>query len=225
MEKNNIYLFTIKETMKGSNVNMFNSTKYYIIVSNSSFIIKKDDDNFENIIELQSFIPNVPAYYHLYDIDKKDYIEDIKSQIKRLKIKDAIIIMPDDTIEIEVDKKMIIEFFLQVGVKKVQVNFQCYYMNLDNKKYISISKTSRMVVLQYISYNKTINKKYYDRNLIDINQIKKDINNIHDDMYSVLPVFVNNINDDMKGFEDVGNLISLSELQTNIKNNNININK
>jgi len=208
--------------MKGSNANMFNSTKYYIIVSNSGFIIKKDDDNFENTIELQPFIPNVPAYHHLYDIDKKDYIDDIKGQIKRLKIKDALIIMPDDIIELEVDKKMIIEFFLQVGVKKVQVNFQCYYMNFDNKKYISISKTSRMIVLQYISNNKTINKKYYDKNLIDIGQIKTDINNIHDDMDCTLPVFVNNINNDMEGFEDVGNLISLHEFETNIKNNNIN---
>lgn len=201
---------------------MFNSTKYYIIVSNSSFIIKKDDDNFETVIELQSYIPNVPAYHHLFDIDKKDYIDDLKRQIRKLKMKNAIIIMPDDAIELEVDKKIVTEFFLQLGVKKVQVNFQCYYMNLDNKKYISISKTSRMLVLQYISYNKTINKKYYDRNLNDIDRIKKDINDIHDDMYSVLPVFVNNINDDMEGFEGVGNLISLHEFKTNIKNNNIN---
>lgn len=201
---------------------MFNSTKYYIIVSNSSFIIKEDDDNFETVIELQSYIPNVPAYHHLFDIDKKDYIDDLKRQIRKLKMKNAIIIMPDDAIELEVDKKIVTEFFLQLGVKKVQVNFQCYYMNLDNKKYISISKTSRMLVLQYISYNKTINKKYYDRNLIDIDRIKKDINDIHDDMYSVLPIFVNNINDDMEGFEGVGNLISLHEFKTNIKNNNIN---
>lgn len=201
---------------------MFNSTKYYIIVSNSSFIIKEDDDNFETVIELQSYIPNVPAYHHLFDIDKKDYIDDLKRQIRKLKMKNAIIIMPDDAIELEVDKKIVTEFFLQLGVKKVQVNFQCYYMNLDNKKYISISKTSRMLVLQYISYNKTINKKYYDRNLIDIGRIKKDINDIHDDMYSVLPIFVNNINDDMEGFEGVGNLISLHEFKTNIKNNNIN---
>lgn len=200
---------------------MFNSTKYYIIVSNSSFIIKKDDDNFETVIELQSYVPNVPAYHHLFDIDKKDYIDDLKRQITKLKMKNAIIIMPDDAIELEVDKKIVTEFFLQLGVKKVQVNFQCYYMNHDNKKYISISKTSRILVLQYISYNKTINKKYYDRNLIDIDRIKKDINDIHDDMYSVLPVFVNNINDDMEGLEGVGNLISLHEFKTNI-NNNIN---
>ncbi len=198
---------------------MFNSTKYYIIVSNSSFIIKKDDDNFETVIELQSYVPNVPAYHHLFDIDKKDYINDLKRQITKLKMKNAIIIMPDDAIELEVDKKIVTEFFLQLGVKKVQVNFQCYYMNHDNKKYISISKTSRILVLQYISYNKTINKKYYDRNLIDIDRIKKDINDIHDDMYSVLPVFVNNINDDMEVFESVGNLISLHEFKTNIKNN------
>lgn len=203
---------------------MFKSDKYYIIVSNSSFIIKKDGGNIETVIELQSFIPNVPAYHHLYDTDKKDYIDEIKRQIKKLKIKDAIIIMPDDAIEVEVDKRMLIEFFLQVGVKKAQVNFQCYYMNLDNKKYISISKTCRMIVLQYISYNKTFIKKYYDKNYIDIEQIKKDINNIHDDnmMYSsILPVYINNINNDMEEFNDIGDLVSLDEFVANVMKNEI----
>lgn len=203
---------------------MFKSDKYYIIVSNSSFIIKKDGGNIETVIELQSFIPNVPAYHHLYDTDKKDYIDEIKRQIKKLKIKDAIIIMPDDAIEVEVDKRMLIEFFLQVGVKKAQVNFQCYYMNLDNKKYIFISKTCRMIVLQYISYNKTFIKKYYDKNYIDIKQIKKDINNIHDDnmMYSsILPVYINNINNDMEEFNDIGDLVSLDEFVANVMKNEI----
>lgn len=202
---------------------MFKSDKYYIIVSNSSFIIKKDGGNIETVIELQSFIPNVPAYHHLYDTDKKDYIDEIKRQIKKLKIKDAIIIMPDDAIELEVDKRMLIEFFLQVGVKKAQVNFQCYYMSLDNKKYISISKTSRMIVLQYISYNKIVIKKYYDKSYIDIEQIKKGINSIHDDnmMYSILPAYINNINNDMEEFNDIGHLVSLDEFVDNVIKNEI----
>lgn len=202
---------------------MFKSDKYYIIVSNSSFIIIKDGGNIETVIELQSFIPNVPAYHHLYDTDKKDYIDEIKRQIKKLKIKDAIIIMPDDAIELEVDKRMLIEFFLQFGVKKAQVNFQCYYMNLDNKKYISISKTCRMIVLQYISYNKTFIKKYYDKNYIDIEQIKKDINNVQDDnmMYSILPIYINNINNDMEEIKDIGDLVSLDEFVVNIMKNEI----
>ncbi|MGD9570014.1 MAG: hypothetical protein AB7V48_17165 [Sedimentibacter sp.] len=201
---------------------MFKSDKYYIIVSNSSFIIKKDGGNIETVIELQSFMPNVPAYHHLYDIDKKDYIDDIKRQIKKLKIKDAIIIMPDDTIELEVDKRMLIEFFLQVKVNKIQVSFQCYYMSFDNKKYISISKTNRIIVLQYISHNKTVIKKYYDKNYIDIEQVKKGINNIHDDnMYSILPVYINNINNDMEEFKDIGNLVSLDEFVANVMKNEI----
>ncbi len=209
--------------MKGNYKNMFKPTKFYIIVSNSSFIIKKEDDNHEIVIKLQSFIPNVPAYHHLHDVDKKDYIEDIKSQIKKLKIKDATIILPDDSIELEADKRIIIEFFLMSGVKKAEVNFQCFFMSFDNKEYISISKTSRVIVLQHIVYNKSIAKKYYDKNCTNMDQIIADVKNIYNDYtYSAMPVYINNINDDMEGFKDIGNLISVQDFINNIMNNKIN---
>lgn len=202
---------------------MFNSAKFYVIVSNSSFIIKKEGDDLESVIELESFIPNVPAYHHLFDKNKENYLKDIKGQIKRLKIKNATIILPDDSLDLEVDKKILIEFFLQSGVKKVNVNFQCFLLNIDNKNYISISKTTRTLVIQYIVCNKSVAKKFYGKNYTDIEQIIVDMKNLHTDCtYNVMPVYVNNINNDMERFKVVGELIPLYDFTINIMNNKIN---
>lgn len=201
---------------------MFGTAKCYAIVSNSSFIIKKEDDYAESVIELESFIPNVPAYHHLFDKDKEGYLKDIRSQIKSLKVKDVTIIMPDDSVDIEVDKRILIEFFLQSGVKKVQVNFQCFFLSLDNKKYIAVSRTARNLVVQYIAYNKSVAKKFYDKNYTDIKQIIIDTKNLHIDCTNdMMPVYVNNINNDMEGFMDIGKLVSLKDLSANIANNRL----
>lgn len=197
---------------------MFTSAQFYIIVSNNSLIIKKEDDYSEYIINLQQFIPNIPAYYHLFDADKENYIKDIKNQIKGLKIKNATIIFPDDCMDIQIDKQILIEFLMLCGVKKTQVDFQCFLLNLNDKKYISISKTTRLIVMQYIAYRNSISKKYYEKDYTDIEQIKLDMKNLHPDcQYTMIPVYINNINNDMGRFKVIGNLISLDNIIANIK--------
>lgn len=197
---------------------MFNSARFYIIIGLRSLIIKKEGENSENIIEFQSFIPNVPFYYHFFDEDKS-YTEDLKGVIKELRIRNAAIIIQDDAIDIEVDKKVLTEFFMMCGVKKVQVKCQCFLLSLDSKKYISISRTSRVIVLRYITDNKSVVKKYYDKNYADIDQVKLDVKNLHADCYyESIPIFINNINKDMERFEDIGTLVSLKDIVTNIMN-------
>lgn len=195
---------------------MFRMAKFYVIVCKNRFVIIREDDISKTIIDFQSYIPNVPFYHHLFDNDKKEYINDIMKQIKRLKIKNAEIILPDDCLDLEVDKRILIEFFLQCGVKKVQVNFQYFYLNLYNKNYISVSRTTRTVVIQYTSYNKVISKKYYDKDFMDMEKIAIDIKNLHPDCN--MPVYINNINNDMEGFSDIGNLVSMQDIISNILN-------
>jgi DNA mismatch repair ATPase MutS len=198
---------------------MFKSPEFYIIVGNNGFIIKKENDDQENTIGLHQFIPNIPPYHHLFDKDKKEYIKDITNQIKRLRIKKAAIIFPDDSIDLEVDKRILIEFFMQCGVKKIQVNFQCFLLSLENKRYISVSKTTRTIVMQYIAYNKSISKKYYDKEYTDMEQLALDMKNLHTDCeYGMIPVYINNINNDMERFKSVGRLISLYDIISNIMN-------
>jgi len=197
---------------------MFTSARFYIIVGHQRLIIKKEGDESENIIDFTSFIPNVPFYYHFFDEDKT-YIKDMTSLIKKCKIRNATIIVPDDSIDIEVDRKVLTEFFQQCGIKKVQVKSQCFLLNLENKKYISISRTTRTIVLQYIINNKYSVKKYYDKNYADIEQIALDVKNLHTDCeYESIPIYINNLNNDMEKFKVIGTLISLNDFITNVMN-------
>lgn len=195
---------------------MFTFDKFYIIVGNNSFIIKKEGEKLENIIGFQSIIPNIPFYHHLYDKDKT-YVTDITNKIKRLKIKKVTIIIPDDSIDIEVDKRILIEYFMLCGAKKVNVNFQCFLLSLDTKNYISISKTTRTIVMQYIANNISLAKKYYEKDYTDMQQIALDMKYLHTDCeYGRMPVYINNINNDMDRFKAIGNMISIHDMINNL---------
>ena len=206
----------INKHLKGNCSYIFASSKFYIIVSNNSLIIKKENGGPETTIDFQSFIPNIPFYYHLFDEDKA-YSKDIADLVKKLRIRNAAIVFPDDSIELEVDKKVLVEFFMQCGVKKVQWNFQCFLLNIESKKYISLSKTTRTIVIQYIANNKSISKKYYDKCYSDIKQITFYMRNLHTDcQYENIPVYINNLSNDMESFKSIGNLVSLNDIIANI---------
>ncbi|OPJ63794.1 hypothetical protein [Clostridium oryzae] len=201
---------------------MFAAANFYIIVSNNSFIIKKEGEPLEKTIELQSFIPNVPAYHHLFDKDKANYIEDIRKQIKSLKIKNAVIVLPDDAVDVEVDQRVLIEFFMLCGVKKTQLNFQCFLLSLQDKKYVSISKTVRNMVVQYIEYNKVISRKYYEKDYSDMEQLVLDIKSLNGDYeYGMIPLYINNMNGDMESFNIMGNMVSLDDIIENAVKNDM----
>ncbi|AQS05022.1 hypothetical protein [Clostridium beijerinckii] len=195
---------------------MFKSAKFYAIISNKSLIIKKENDDLESINDFKSFIPNVPFYYHFFDEDKPN-IEDIKSEIIKLRMKNLTIILPDDAIDLEVDRRILTEFFLLRGIKKVQVKAQGFYLSLFNEKYISISRTTRTMVLQYIVNNKSIVKKYYDKNYTDVKEIALEVKNLHTGCeYENTPIYINNINNDMEKFKVIGTLVSLNDIINNI---------
>lgn len=195
---------------------MFESAKFYIIVSDKSFIIKKEGENLENIIDFVSFVPNVPFYHHLFDEDK-NYMKDMKEVVKNLKIRNLTIIVPDDCIDLTVDKRILTEFFTLCGIRKIQIEAQCFFLSLEDKRYISISKTTRNMVLQYIVNGKSIAKKYYDENYEDVKQISLDMKSIHTDCeYEYVPVYINNMNNNMDSFSNIGNLVSLNDIAKNI---------
>ncbi|WPC40177.1 hypothetical protein [Clostridium sp. JS66] len=195
---------------------MFESAKFYIIISDKSFIIKKEGENLENIIDFASFVPNVPFYHHLFDEDK-NYMKDMKEVVKNLKIRNLTIIVPDDGIDLTVDKRILTEFFTLCGIRKIQIEAQCFFLSLEDKRYISFSKTTRNTVLQYIVNGKSIAKKYYDKNYEDVKQISLDMKSIHTDCeYEYVPVYINNMNNNMDSFSDIGNLVSLNDITKNI---------
>lgn len=195
---------------------MFIPAKFYIMVGNSSFFIRKSDSDIKTEIHLETFAPYIPPYHHLFDENKSTYLLDIKSQVRKLKMKNATIILPDDGVDLAVERKILAGFFAENGVNRIHVTFQCFLLNLDNKKYISISKTTRTIVMHYIAYKESLATRYYDINNTPMEEVTQDLKNIHGYCkYNDVPVFINNVNENMEEFSSLGTLVSLDDIFAN----------
>ncbi len=193
---------------------MFKAHKSYIIVADNGFLIKKDQS--ETVINFQPHIPNVPFYHHLFD--EYSELKPIFEQIKQLKLKDVIVLMPDDTLELTLDKTVIDNYLLLGKIKKVEMSCQFLHLSKDDKNYIALSKTVRTLVLHFVKEGKSLAEKFYDKNFDDIEQIKTDIQRLHIECeYGYTPVYINNVNNNMDFFCNLGNLVSAGEIINNLK--------
>ena len=118
------------------------------------------------------------------------------------------IIVPDDTSPLE--SIFINEFFLNSGTCKAVAQMQMgQTLSKDQPQYISISKSSRNVVLLYIKNNEIKASRFYDSNNYDAQRIIQDTQRIHIDVeYENTPVFINNFNMNMDDFFEAGEIIS-----------------
>lgn len=84
-------------------------------------------------------------------------------------------------------------------------------------QYISVSKSSRNIVLQYIRNNEIQASRYYDCNEYNVERIKEDAKRLHIDIeYENTPVFVNNFNLNMDDFFDMGEVITPKQFMDKI---------
>ncbi len=195
---------------------MFSKKNYDILVTNNSFIIRNEYSGSETIISFPVFIPNVPFYYHLLD-DASNYFTNIIKQVKSLKIKYATIILPDDAIDMEIDKQLLTAFFRQSGAKHILLKNHSFLLSPEYGSYISVSRTTRAVILQYISDNKSLAKRYYDIDIINPDQLISGMNRLHNDCaYGKTPVFINNMYEDMTSYESIGTMVTLYSMLNNL---------
>ena len=90
-------------------------------------------------------------------------------------------------------------------------------LSKDIEAYISISKSSRNIVLQYIRNNEIQACRYYDADDYDVNQIKEDAKRLHIDIeYEKTPIFVNNFNLNMDDFFEMGEIITPKQFMDKI---------
>ncbi len=195
---------------------MFSKKKYDILVTNNSFIIRSEHSGSETIINFPVFIPNVPFYYHLLD-DSSNYFTNIMKQIKSINIKYATIILPDDAIDMVIDKKILTAFFQRSGAKHILLKDHSFLLSPEYNSYISVSRTTRAVILQYISNNKSLAKRYYDLDITNPDQLISGMNRLHNDCaYGKTPVFINNMYEDMSSYEDIGTMVTLYNMLNNL---------
>ncbi|MCD7872232.1 MAG: hypothetical protein LUG21_02815, partial [Clostridiales bacterium] len=123
---------------------------------------------------------------------------------------------PDDTSALE--SIFINEFFLNSGTCKgvAQMNMG-QAISKTVPAYISISKSSRNIVLQYIKNNEIQASRFYDKNEYSPEIIMEDSKRLHIDIeYEKTPVFINNFNLNMDDFFDMGTVITPKELMDKI---------
>ena len=118
------------------------------------------------------------------------------------------IIVPDDTSRLE--SIFIIEFFVNSDTCKAVAQMpMSLALQKDENKYVSISKSSRNIVVEYVRNHESVVTKYYDMTTADPNVIMADAAKLHIDLeYESVPVFINNFNMNMDEYLSFGNVVT-----------------
>ena len=184
-----------------------------MIITNNNILVKDcETDNFKELYIPTAYEqPNIPFYHQFAkDISKNQitFCNFIKSMYgKRVSKYIMAIIVPDDTSRLE--SIFINEFFLHSGVGKAVAQATMGQALSKDEQYISISKTTRNIVLQYIKNDEILAQKFYDVNDYDAEKIKSDAQRIHIDVeYKETKIYINNFTLDMDEFFDIGTVVS-----------------
>ncbi len=185
-----------------------------MIITNKNILLKNREND--------EFIPfdmpgtenemNIPFYHQFAEklsesqVAFKSFVRDVYG--KKLNKNIFAIIIPDDTSALE--SIFINEFFVNSGACKAVAQMTMgQALSKSEPKYISLSKSSRNIVLQYINNNEVRVRKFYDLNDYDINRIIEDAKRLHIDVeYDEVPLYINNFNMDMDDFFEYGTVIT-----------------
>lgn len=195
-----------------------------IVITNQDILIKDRDSN--KFITYQHSAkttpPNIP-FYHQFAAkisESQYYLKRFLKDLYGKKVNKYIlaIVVPDDTSPLE--QIFINEFFLHCDAcKAVAQTTMSKVITKTHSKYVSISKTDRNVVLQYICNGEIMAEKMYDANDYDVKKIIEDSKRLHIDVeYAGMPVFINDFNMNMDDFHDFGQIITTKEFLDKIAN-------
>ena len=185
-----------------------------MIITNTDILVKDRETDEFHVFEMPGITPapNIPFYHCFAEkiAESQYYFKEFMKKLYGKKPSKYIlaIIVPDDTSKLE--SIFINEFFLNSGACKAvaQMNM-ALALSKDEDQYISVSKSSRNVTLEYIKNREVAVKKHYDLNTCTPEQIIRDAHIMHIDVgYDEIPIFVNNFNLNMEDFFEMGELIS-----------------
>ncbi len=188
-----------------------------MIITNKNILVKDRDSDAFITFEMPGIekVMNVPFYHQFAQkiAECQHYFKDFIKKIYGKKYSKNIlaIITPDDTSPLEAI--FINEFFLNSGAcKAVAQSTMAHTLSQTHSKYISLSRSSRNIILQYISNDEVMAIKYYDVDKYNPEEIFEDAKRLHIDVeYSGAPIFINNFNMNMDDFFEIGTVISPKE--------------
>lgn len=195
-----------------------------MIVTNNNILVKdKDGEGFKpfNVPSLNP-MPNIPFYHEFAEkiAESQHYFKEFMKENYGKKLSKYIlaIIVPDDTTKLE--SIFINEFFVNSGACKAVAQMpMALAVSKDDDRYITVSKSQRSVVLEYVRNHETVVKKIYNINTYDPKQIMADAAVLHIDIeYNDVPVYVNNFNLNMDDLLEMGEIISPKQFMNKIAN-------
>ena len=188
-----------------------------IIITNDCILVKeKESTKFVTFnmpgIEAMANIP----FYHMFAgkiSECQYYFKEFMLKLYGKKVSKYVfaIIVPDDTTALE--HIFINEFFLHSDTcKAVAQTTMGQTLSKAHTKYISLSRSTRNIVLQYINNNEILAQKQYDTNDFDAKQIAEDAKRLHIEVeYSGAPIYINNFNMNMDEFLDMGHVVTTKD--------------
>lgn len=188
-----------------------------IIITNDCILVKeKESTKFVtfNMSGIEA-MPNIP-FYHMFAgkiSECQYYFKEFMLKLYGKKVSKYVfaIIVPDDTTALE--HIFINEFFLHSDTcKAVAQTTMGQTLSKAHTKYISLSRSTRNIVLQYINNNEILAQKQYDTNDFDAKQIAEDAKRLHIEVeYSGAPIYINNFNMNMDEFLDMGHVVTTKD--------------
>lgn len=184
-----------------------------MIISNKAiFVLDKQTNEFK-IFKMPSLnpVPNIPFYHEFAEkiAESQYYFKEFMKDIYGKKLSKLIlaIIVPDDTSRLE--SIFINEFFVNSGACKAVAQMPMSHALSKEEKFISISKSTRNVTLEYVKNMECVVKKCYDVHTCNPKQVMSDAEVLHIDLeYNDVPIYVNNFNANMDEFLEMGELIT-----------------
>ncbi|HCT31123.1 MAG TPA: hypothetical protein DIW31_10430 [Bacteroidales bacterium] len=173
--------------MKNNNCfSIMRDKSFYFMTNEDSSIYQYSFDEIESIPGIY-FFANLFEKYHVYAKDLKKSM--IKNELlnrsfvlKKNFLKEINIAVPDDIQPIE--KRFLEEFFF-IAIKnsvKVKFTFENMLVTTEDKEYICLYKTCRMLVVSYISNKQIKAKLLLERKDYTEAELKEFIDNIHYDV-------------------------------------------
>ena len=193
-----------------------------MIITNKNILVKdKESDEFKTFnMPALSDIPNIPFYHQFAEkiAECQYYFKEFMKTLYGKKLSKYIfaIIVPDDTSRLE--SIFINEFFVNsVTCKAVAQMPMALALSKEDNKYVSISKSNRNIILEYVRNHESVVIKYYDATTSDPKIITEDAQRLHIDLeYEKVPIYINNFNMNMDEYFNFENIISPKQFMEKI---------
>lgn len=204
--------------------------KYCMLIRNDKIYIKSNRSNkiIEYSLNNTTIYPNVPLYSGAFKNQKiikdlkmfiRENLDNSKTFMQRISRKKLFLLTPDDvTVVNDIERYAFYEFGKALfEVKDIIIGSECSFIApLEEKDYICISRTCRMMIVSYIKDKKIVNQKFIENKEYTNEELCNAIRELYVGSGSIPKVYLNG--SDLLQYSDIGIVIDSIELINTFEN-------